>query len=109
MGSKWQKMSLPLDSTISDMRSAFNKEGMKWFSDVKYTGDDTVDGKPAYVYTYHNKGPGAGVGENDSKVWIAKGDGLPIKIEAIYKTGNLKSMKIEYDYETPVVIEPPVN
>ncbi len=109
MGSKWQKMSLPLDSTISDMRSAFNKEGMKWFSDVKYTGDDTVDGNPAYVYTYHNKGPGAGVGENDSKVWIAKDDGLPIKIEAIYKKGNLKSMKIEYDYETPVVIEPPVN
>lgn len=107
VGEKWQKMPMQLDSTIADMRTAFNKEGMKWFSDVKYTGDDTVDGKPAYIYTYQGKGPN-NVGENDSKLWIAKSDGLPLKIEAIYKSGNLKSMTIEYDYETPVAIEPPV-
>jgi outer membrane lipoprotein-sorting protein len=107
LGDQWQKMPMPLDSTISDMRSAFNKEGMKWFSDVKYAGDDTVKGREAYVYTYHGKGPD-NVGENDSKLWVAKSSGLPLKIEAKYRSGNLKSMTIEYDYETPVTIEPPV-
>ncbi|MGH9947133.1 MAG: LolA family protein [Pyrinomonadaceae bacterium] len=108
IGGSWRKMTLPLDSTITDMRKAFDKDGRKWFSDVKYEGEETVDGKPAYVYAYHNKGPGAGVGENDSKLWIGKNDGMPIKIEAQYKSGNLRTMKIVYDLETPVTIEPPI-
>lgn len=108
IGDKWQKMPGELDSKIGDLRSTFNKEGMKWVSDVKYTGDETVDGKSAYVYTYHAKGPDK-VGENESKLWIAKADGLPIKVEAVYKSGPMKSMKVEYDYETPVSIEPPIN
>lgn len=107
LGDKWQKMPGELDSQISDMRSTFNKEGMRWISDVKYAGDDTVDGKAAYVYTYHAKGPDK-VGENESKLWIAKSDGLPIKVEATYKTGPMKSMKVEYDYDAPVSIEPPI-
>jgi outer membrane lipoprotein-sorting protein len=108
VGDKWQKMQLPVENAIGEMRTTFTKEGMKWISDVKHTGDDTVDGKPAYVYTYHGKAPN-NVGENDSKLWIAKSDGLPLKIEATYKSGNLRSMTIEYDYDTPVTIEPPVN
>lgn len=108
IGDKWQKMELPVENAVGEMRTAFTKEGMKWISDVKYAGDDTVDGKPAYVYTYHAKAPN-NVGENDSKLWIAKSDGLPLKVEATYKSGNLRSMTIEYDYETPVSIEPPVN
>lgn len=108
VGSSWQKMPMALDTTITDMRAAFNKEGMKWFSDVKYDGEDTADGRPAYVYSYHNKGAGAGVGENDSRLWIAKDDGMPVKIEAVYRSGSLKKMTITYDYRTPVSIEAPV-
>lgn len=108
IGGKWQKMDMPPENAIGEMRTAFNKEAMKWVSDVKYSGDDTVDGKPAYVYTYHGKGPD-NVGENDSKIWIAKSNGLPIRVEATYKSGNLRSMTIDYDYDSPVTIEPPVN
>ena len=108
IGDKWQKMPSELDTAISDMQTTFNKEGMKWVNDVKYTGDDTVDGKSAYVYTYHAKGPEQ-IGENESKLWIAKSDGLPLKVEAVYKSGTMKSMTIEYDYKTPVSIEPPLN
>ncbi len=108
IGDKWRKMPMPVDSTITDMRDAFNKEGMKWFSEVKYAGEETADGRPAYVYAYHNKGAGAGVGENDSKLWIAKDNGLPIKMEAVYRSGDLKTMTITYDYQTPVTIEAPI-
>ena len=109
VGDKWQKMPSQLDTAISDMRSTFNKEGMKWVNDVKYTGDETIDGKPAYVYTYSAKGPSEKIGENESKLWIAKADGLPIKVEAVYKSGPMKSMTVQYDYDAAVSIEPPIN
>lgn len=108
LGGSWRKMNLPVDSTIDDMRNAFSKDGTKWFSDVKYTGDETVNGRPAYVYAYHNKGQSAGVGENDSQIWVAKDDGMPVKVDMIYRSGKLKKMTIEYDYKTPVSIEPPI-
>lgn len=107
LGDKWQKMPMPLDSALADARAAFNKEGMKWISDVKYVGEDTANGEPAYVYTYHGKGP-QGEGENDSKIWIARSNGLPVKVESTYRAGSLRSMTIDYDYRSPVQIEPPV-
>lgn len=107
IGDRWQKMDLPLENAIGEMRTTFNKEAMKWVTDVKYTGDDTVNGKPAYVYTYRGNGS-KDIGEMDSRLWIARSNGLPVKVEATYKSGGLKSMTIEYDYDTPVSIEPPV-
>lgn len=104
---KWQKMPGDLGKSVPDMRKAFDKEGRKWFGEVKYVGEESVDGKPTHVYTYHNKGPG-GVGENDSKVWVGQSDGLPVKIEATYKSGTLKSMTVDYDYDEDIKIEPPV-
>ncbi len=106
IGEEWKLMQLPLDPSIKDMRAAFGKDEMKWVSDVKYAGEEPVNGKWAYVYTYHAKGPNS-QGENDSKLWVAKSSGLPLKIVASYKSGNLKTMTIDYDYDTPVVIQPP--
>jgi hypothetical protein len=106
MDGSYQKIPGGMGDTIPDLRKTFDKEGRKWFSDVKFVGEEMAEGKPALVYAYHNKGLN-GVGENDSKVWISKVDGLPIKIEATYKSGSMKSMKIEYDFETPITIEPP--
>jgi len=104
---RWQKIPGDLGSSVLDMRKAWDEEGRKWFTDVKYVGEDTANGKPAYVYTYHNKGA-EGVGENDSKIWIGKSNGLPVRIEANYKKGTLRSMTIDYDYDADISIEPPV-
>lgn len=108
MGDKWRKSPVPLGSTIADMRAAFDKEGLKWFSDVKFSGEESANGKPAYLYTYRGKMPDNS-GEYDSKLWIGKHDGLPVRIEAAYKTGNLRSMTVDYVYDTPITIEPPVD
>lgn len=107
MDGSYQKIPGGMGQSIPDLRKTFDKEGRKWFSEVRFVGEEMTEGKPALVYAYHNKGPGGGVGENDSKVWISKEDGLPIRIEATYKSGPMKSMKIEYDFTTPVSIEPP--
>ena len=96
-----------MDGSIPDLRATFNKEGRKWFSDVRFVGEETVNGKASLVYEYRNKGEG-NLGENDSKIWVAKDDGLPQKIESLYKKGNLKTMVIEYEYDPNIRIEVPV-
>lgn len=106
MGDSWQKMPGGLGSSVPDLRAAFDKEGRKWFSDVRFAGEETVDGVPALVYQYKNRGAG-NAGENDSKIWISKADGLPLKLEATYKSGTLRSMLIEYEYDPNIKIEVP--
>ena len=107
MNGQWQKMPVDLGTSVPDMRKAWDEQGRKWISDAKYVGEETVNGKPANVYTYFNKGA-EGVGANDSKIWISKADGLPLRIDAKYKSGTLKSMTIDYDYDASISIEPPV-
>lgn len=96
-----------MGNSIPDLRETFNKEGRKWFSDVRFVGEETVNGKPSLVYEYKNKGEGSR-GENDSRIWVAKDDGLPLKIESRYKSGDLKMMVIEYEYDPTIKIEAPV-
>ena len=106
MGNSFEKLPGAMDSSIPDLRATFNKEGRKWFSDVRFVGEEMVSGKPSLVYEYKNKGEG-NLGENDSKIWVAKDDGLPLKIESRYKNGNLKTMTIEYEYDPNIKIEVP--
>jgi hypothetical protein len=104
---KWQKVPMDIGSMIPNFRDAFNREGMKGMKDVKFEGEDIAEGKAAYRYSYIGQAPQGGV-EFSSKLWIAKDTGYPVKIVADYKTGEMKSMTIVYDYETPLSIEPPV-
>ena len=106
MEGSFQKLPGGIGNSVPDLRATFNKEGRKWFSDVKFVGEETVSGRPSLVYEYKNKGHG-NLGENDSKIWVAKDDGLPLKIESRYKSGNLKTMVIEYEYDPNIKIEVP--
>jgi len=106
VGDEWKLMSLPLDPKVGEIRGAFTAENMKDVSNVKYAGDETLNGRPAYLYTYNGRAPRVGA-ENDSKLWIAKTTGLPLKLESVYKTGIIGTTTIEYDFETPVTIELP--
>jgi len=105
LGDSWAK--LPgFDGQLPDIREAFRKERHKYFSDVRFIGEETINGKPSLAYEYHNKGEG-NLGENDSKIWIGKDDGLPLKIESRYKSGNLRAVVIEYEYDPSIKIEVP--
>ena len=106
MNDQWQKMPGGLGASVPDIRKAWDKEGRKWISDARMVGEEKVNGTPTYVYTYFNKGA-EGVGANDSKIWVAISSGLPLRIEANYKGGTLKSMTIDYDYDANISIEPP--
>ena len=102
---KWTKMPGP-GSSIPTLRDSFTEEGLKTLTDVKYEGEDKVDGKAALVYSYKNVTP-AGAYPFTSKIWVDESTGVPIKIFVEYTNGTLKHMMVNYDTETPVTIEPP--
>ena len=107
-GGKWSKTPGDSNSAIPTLRDSFTEEGLKTLTDVKYENEDTVDGKPALVYTYKNVTPKGGY-PFSSKIWVAKATGLPLKIVVDYTNGMLKQMTVNYDTESPVTIEPPIS
>lgn len=107
-GGRWNKSPVNMGETLPTLRDSFTEEGLKSLSDVKFAGDETVDGIAALVYTYKNATP-KGDYPFTSKIWIRKDTGLPMKIEVDYENETLKQMKVVYDTETPVSIEPPIS
>ena len=106
-GGKWSKTPGDSNSAIPTLRDSFTEEGLKTLTDVKYESEDTVDGKPALVYTYKNVTPKGGY-PFSSKIWIGKATGLPLKVVVDYTNGVLKQMTVNYDTESPVTIEAPI-
>ena len=106
-GGKWSKTPGDSNSAIPTLRDSFTEEGLKTLTDVKYESEDTVDGKPALVYTYKNVTPKGGY-PFSSKIWFGKATGLPLKVVVDYTNGVLKQMTVNYDTESPVTIEPPI-
>jgi outer membrane lipoprotein-sorting protein len=87
----------------------FDDEGLKRLQDVKYVGDETLNGRPAHVYSYHSTQTDSTVPYPfTSKIWVGTADGLPQKIEVTYDGGDLKTMIITYDYDKSIDIKPPV-
>src|SRR5687767_13803722 len=102
---KWSKM--PASNTsIPTLRDSLTEEGLKTLTDVKFEGEDSVDGKPALAYSYKNSTP-VGNYPFTSKIWVGEDTGLPLKIYVEYTNGTLKNMTVSYDTESPVSIEPP--
>lgn len=103
---KWSKMP-STGASLPNLRDSFTEEGLKTLKDVKFEGEDTVDGKAALAYSYTNVTP-VGNYPFTSKIWVGKDDGVPIKLYVEYSNGALKNMTINYDTETPVTIDPPL-
>jgi hypothetical protein len=106
----WRKFpSMLKDNQMMNMRKMFDEQGLKTVQDVKYVGDDTIDGQKAYVYSYHNTKTDATIPYPfTSKIWIGASDDVPKKLEVNYEGGDLKTMTVIYDTSSNITIEPPV-
>lgn len=106
-GDKWTKMP-GTGQNVPSLRDSFTEEGLKTLSDVKFEGEDKVDGKSASVYSYKNVTP-VGSYPFTSKIWISNDTGVPMKIHVEYENNQaLKYMDVTYDTEAKVTIEPPI-
>lgn len=107
-GGKWSKSPTASAASIPTLRDSFTEEGLKSLTEPKFEGEETIDGKPAFIYSFKNKTPKGDFGFN-CKMWVGKQSGLPMKIYATYDNGVLKNMTVVYDTDSPVTIEPPVS
>lgn len=105
-GDSWKPTPAGL-STPPTYRNSFSDEVLKSLSDAKFEGEQTVDGKPALVYSYKIVTL-VGNFPVTAKMWIAKNSGLPMKSYFEYSSGVLKNMMVTFDTESPVTIEPPI-
>ena len=109
-GERWQKMPGALGQTVPQIRQLFDEKGLASLKDVTYIGEESIDGRDAYVYSYRNEASKDGSPYPfSSRIWVRQVDGLPGRIQVDYEGGDLKTLSIVYDYEKAVSIEPPVN
>lgn len=104
---KWTRSHGNPGASIPTLRDSFTEEGLKSLSEPKFEGEETIDGKPAFVYSFKNVTPKGDFGFN-CKMWVGKQSGLPLKIYATYDNGVLKNMTVNYDTDSPVTIEAPI-
>lgn len=104
-GDSWKQ--LPGDTNPTPtMRLPFTEDGLKSISDVKFEGEESVNGIPALVYSYRQV---TVVGNFPKKqtIWVSKSSGLPMKSYVEYSAGPIKILKTTFDTESPVTIELP--
>jgi len=89
------------------MRNSFTDEALKSISDVKFEGEETVNGTPALVYSYKLVTV-VGNFPVTQKIWVSRNSGVPIKCYVEYSTGPIRTLTTTFDTETPVTIELPV-
>ena len=104
-GDEWKKMQAD-EAPTPTMRYQFSDETLKSLSDVKFEGEEMVDGKSALVYTYKRVSV-VGNFHVTCKVWVDKDTGLPIKSFEDYAEGVVKTRTTTFDTKSPVTIDIP--
>ena len=105
-GDSWKE--IPGDTNPAPtMRNSFTEEALQSISDVKYLGEESVNGMPALVYSYKLMTVVGNFPVNQ-KLWVSKSSGLPMKCFVEYSNGPIKTLTTTFDTQSPVTIELPV-
>ena len=104
-GDSWKE--IPGDtSPTPTIRNSWTEEALKSISDVKFEGEESLNGKPALVYTYKVVTV-VGNFPTKRKIWVSKSSGIPMKSFVEYSNGPIKTLTNTFDTESPVTIELP--
>lgn len=106
-GGKWRRFPVDIGSLLPSVRELLEEREIQKIRAVQRIGNDSVDGIQAILYSYEGSTPTKSIDYN-SRLWLAKSTGLPLKVVIEYNSGQLKTMTISYDTETPVNIETPI-
>jgi hypothetical protein len=91
-GGKWS----PSPITMQETKELTQKNRQNSKATCRYLNDESVSGEMAAVYSVHEESP---KGKVDSRVWISKAKGLPLRMETDvdkfhsstrYEYGNVK-------------------
>ena len=104
-GDSWKK--LPGESSPTPtIRNSWTEEALQSISDAKFEGEESLNGKPALVYTYKVVTV-VGNFPTKRKIWVSKSSGIPMKSFVEYSNGPIKTLTNTFDTESPVTIELP--
>jgi hypothetical protein len=88
------------------MLNSFTEEALQSISDVKFLGEESVNGLPALVYSCKLVTV-VGNFPVTQKIWVSKSSGVPMKCYVEYSHGPIKTLTTTFDTESPVKIELP--
>jgi hypothetical protein len=105
-GDTWSKLAGDDPPPTSTFRNSFTDEVLQSVTDVKFEGEDTVNNKPTFVYSYKlvtmvSSFPVV------QRIWVDVSSGIPIKSVAEYTDSQEKTLTTTFDIESPVTIELP--
>lgn len=109
MEGKWQPSPMVTGKMMSQVLQNVD-EFAPGISNVQYVGEESADGKPAKVYTFHMElGEDKGGLKSDAKVWIDSGSGAPVKSEFNGEAMGIKSKTVQtIKYDSTIKIEAPM-
>jgi hypothetical protein len=89
----WRKS--PMTVAATKAQEEENIKNAKVLS-CKKTGDDSVNGEPATVYTEHSENDDT---KSDGKIWVSKSRGLLLKEELVLDSGDAGKQQVSIRYE----------
>jgi len=111
---QWQKLQVDVRREISKLRSPLPAGGMAQVTDVKFIGDEVLNGTRMLVYQYRFDDTSYAEFKGVTKIWVGAKDGLPHRIEANGEAPNQgEAAKANwantyYDYNVDIKIGPPM-
>ena len=109
VGDKWQASPISGGEMMKQIMQSVD-EFAPHISNVQYVGEESLDGKPAHVYTYRMElGADMGNVKSDAKVWIDSASGRVIKSASTGDVGGAKSTTVQtIEYDANIKIESPI-
>jgi hypothetical protein len=94
MAGTWRRSPITSKDELDQLNS--NLASAKAYS-CQYTGDGSSGGVPTSVYTAHTENNGV---INDARIWVAKGNGLVMRVDSDLNTGahDKRHLSLAYDY-----------
>jgi hypothetical protein len=104
----WQKAPINAGEIARTFRDPKLIDQLTTNYDIKFVGEDTLDGAPMLVYEYTPKATSSAPKGGKTKVWISAVDSFPRKVETQGVTNPSVTTIIYSDYNTDIKIELPV-
>ena len=104
----WQKAPFDAGEIARNLRDPKLVDQLATNYDIKFVGQETMDGAPMLVYEYAPKSTSPSRQEGKTKVWISAEDSLPRKVETQGVTNDNVTTIIFSDYNSDIKIELPV-
>ncbi|SDD23927.1 hypothetical protein [Aquimonas voraii] len=104
----WMQMPMNMSRMVEAYSAEAIEEGKRGLAEVERIGEGMVEGCDAVSYRYTTRGKFMGVSsDSTTEMAVCKDSGLPRQLTSTSGKRRKDSVRIVYDFETPIDIRPP--